>query len=276
MTVYIERKNKRLVYIEEKSTSDFWDKEWDRKDFKESILKEKDNLFLKILMKYIPNKKGRILEGGCGIGGKVYCMQKYGYRAIGVDYAKKTIKRVKEFMPQLDVRIGDIRNLPFPDDYFISYISLGVIEHFWEGYIEILKEMKRVLVNRGYLILSFPYTSPLRRLKMRLGLYDYKEITNKEREKFYQFALNEKNVIRDFEKAGFKFLEKQPNYGIKGFKEEIFIFKRILKFIMQKVYDYQGKNVWLIGFKYFLEKLLIKFGAGHMIFLVFRKLENKI
>ncbi|MFX0136207.1 MAG: class I SAM-dependent methyltransferase, partial [Candidatus Hodarchaeota archaeon] len=261
MKIYLDRKNKRLVRIHKKSTLDFWDKHWNKLDFKRSIIRQKYNHFLlKILMRYLPEKKGRILEGGCGIGGNIYCMQRYGYNAIGIDYAEKMIKRVKEFMPQLDVRVGDVRNLPFPDNHFIAYLSLGVIEHFWEGYDEILKEMKRVLINRGYLMLSFPYTSPLRRLKMRLGLYDDKELNIEEKENFYAFYLNEKTVIRDFKEAGFKFLEKQPDYGILGFIIEIFIFKKFFRFLMQKLYNYKGENFWIIGVKYFIEKFLLKCG----------------
>ncbi len=255
----------RLVYIGKAATPDFWNSHWDAESFKEAVEKGKDNRFvLKTLDKYIPDKKGRILEGGCGRGQVVYCMHIHGYKAIGIDFAEKTIERVKETFPELDVRVGDVRNLPFPDDYFTGYWSLGVIEHFWEGYYDILKEMRRVLISGGYVFLTFPYMSPLRRLKTKLGLY--KEFKGEGEDNFYQFALDSAAVIKDFEQLGFKLLEKKPTSGLKGFKDEVSIFKPIL----QKLYDYQGKSLWIKGFRYILDKMLAILGAGHMMFLVFK------
>jgi len=63
-----------------------------------------------------------------------------------------------------------------------------VIEHFWEGYNEILKEAKRVLKPKGYLFLTFPYMSPLRKFRANLGLYRILDFNNKSKnDDFYQF-----------------------------------------------------------------------------------------
>ena len=268
MKVYYDKENRRLVYIGESATPDFWDSHWDAENFRESIEGGKNNRFvLKTLNRYISDKNGRILEGGCGRGQVVYCMQAHGYESLGVDFAKKTIEQVKEAIPELDVREGDVRDLPFPDNYFRGYWSLGVIEHFWDGYHDILEEMRRVLVPGGYVFLTFPYMSPLRRLKAKLGLY--KEFKGEGRENFYQFALDPDTVIKDFEAIGFKLLDKKPTSGLKGLKDEVSIFKPIL----QKLYDYQGKSLWIRGFRYMLDKVLAPLGAGHTMFFVFQKYE---
>lgn len=265
MKVYYEKG--KLVYIGEKATPEFWDSHWDTESFKEAIERGKNNKFvLRMLRKYIPDKKGKILDGGCGRGQVVYCMQAHGFKAIGVDFAKKTIERVKEVIPELDVSVGDVRDLQFPDNYFVGYWSLGVIEHFWNGYHDILKEMRRVLINNGYLFLSFPYMSPLRKLKAKLGLYE--DFNEDEKENFYQFALEPKVVIRDYEAVGFKLLDKKTRAGLKGFKDEVSMFKPLL----QKLYDYSGSSLLVKGLKYILDKLLSTF-AGHDIFLVFQKHE---
>lgn len=265
MKIYYDKGNRRLVYIEESAAPDFWDSHWDTENFREAIESGKNNRFvLKTLQRYIPNKKGRILEGGCGRGQVVYCMQAHGYESLGVDFAKKTIEQVKEAIPELDVREGDVRDLQFHDNYFRGYWSLGVIEHFWDGYYDILEEMGRVLINGGYLFLTFPYMSPLRRLKAKLSLY--KEFKGEGKENFYQFALDPETVIKDFETIGFKLLDKKPTSGLKGFKDEVSMFKPIL----QKLFDYQGKSLWINGFSFVLDKVLATFGAGHMIFLVFK------
>ncbi len=266
MKVYYDKENRRLVYIGASATPDFWAGHWETEHLRESIERGKNNKFvLKTLRKYIPDKKGRILEGGCGRGQVVYCIHVHGYESVGIDFAKETIEKAKEAIPELDVRVGNVRNLQFPDNHFTGYWSLGVIEHGWDGYRDILKEMQRVLINGGYVFLTFPYMSPLRRLKAKLGLYEEFNRDREGKENFYQFALNPETVIRDFEAMGFELLEKKPRSGVKGFKDEVRIFKPLL----QKLYDYQGKNLVIRGVSFVLNKLLAPF-AGHSLFLVLR------
>jgi len=267
MKIYYDKEKRRLVYVEKSTTPDSWDSRWATENFKESIERAKDSRFiLGVLRKYIPDKKGRILEGGCGRGQWVYCMHVHGYEGVGIDFAKKTVGKTKEVFPELDVRLGDVRDLQFPDNYFVGYWSLGVIEHFQDGYREILNEIKRVLINGGYLFLSFPYMSVLRRWKVKLGLY--KEFTGEEKESFYQFVLNPDEAIRDLEASGFKLIKRRPLSGLKGFKDEFSIFKPLL----QKLYDYQGESLWVMGFRYVLDRVLAVF-TGHMIFLVLRNVK---
>ncbi len=271
MKRYLDKTNRRLVYVGKKATSDYWDHQWDVKEFRESVERGKNDISLrKTISTYLPDKKGKILEGGCGMGHKLYCMFIHGYKAIGVDFARKTIKRVKEVFPEFDVRLGDVRNLPFPDNTFVGYWSAGVIEHFWEGYDVILKEMRRVLIPGGYLFLSFPYMSPLRRLKAKIGLY--LEFNDEEKDDFFQFALNEKAVMADFKTIGFKLLEKKPRSTIKGFIDEVSSFKPFL----QKLLDYKGKNKWIQGSRFMLRKVLSYLGTGHSLFLVFKNVKSNL
>ncbi len=264
MKIMYEKEKGRLVYAGKSPSPDFWDSHWDLADLRESIERGKNSAFiLKRLRKYIPDKKGRVLEGGCGQGQIVYCMHVHGYESVGVDFAEKAVARTKELFPALDVRVGDVRDLPFPDDYFLGYWSLGVIEHFQEGYDAILKEMKRVLVNGGFLFLGFPYMSFLRKFKARLGRY--RPFTGEKMEDFYQYVLDEGAVTRELGSYGFKLIEKKPYSGLKGFKDEVAVFRSL----GQKLFDYGGKNLWVRGFRYIFD-ILLAFFAGHMILLVLR------
>lgn len=261
---YHDKRNKRLVYLGQGASSRFWEAHWEQNKFKDSVERGKESrLILRTLKKYIPDKKGRILDGGCGNGQVVYCMHAHGYEGAGVDFAEKTIRRVNEIFPELDVKLGDVRNLQFPDDHFVGYWSLGVIEHFVDGYIDILKEIRRVLVNGGCLFLSFPSMSYLRRLKAKMGLYQ--EFTGKRRGGFYQFVLSPDTVIRNLKANGFELIEKRSLSGLKGFKDEISLFKPLL----QKLHDYKGQSFWTNSFRFVLDNFLASF-AGHMTFLVLR------
>ena len=112
-----------------------------------------------------------------------------------------------------------------------GYISVGVIEHFWDGYDEIILEMSRTVRQGGYIFVSFPYMSPLRRFKNKLRLYqrDNSNGVNLDKNTFYQFALNPKTVIKKFKENNFVLIETYSFDGIKGFKDEIRIFVILFK-----------------------------------------------
>lgn len=265
MQKYFDKQNNRLIFIGEKSTSSFWDNHWEINDLKEKIRNVgKDNLVVRITKKWLSPEDGPILEGGCGTGQHCYALAKRGFKCIGVDYAQKTVAKVTEFVQEIDVRYGDVRELDFKDGYFAGYWSLGVIEHFWNGYYEIMIEMRRVLKPRAYLFLTFPYLSPLRNLKAKLGFYPLFD-NNATSDTFYQFAFDYKVVIKDLDKLGFKLMYKKAYSGIKGFKDEVAIFKNVL----QKLFDYKGKSVLLRGLRYTLVRAL-SFFAGHTMLLVLR------
>ena len=49
-----------------------------------------------------------------------------------------------------------------------AYWSLGVIEHFFNGYKEIAEEANRILKNKGFIFLTFPSMNILRKQKQNL------------------------------------------------------------------------------------------------------------
>ncbi|MCD4742138.1 MAG: class I SAM-dependent methyltransferase [Desulfobacteraceae bacterium] len=264
MPQYYDKSNNRLVYIEQKSSPDFWDAHWNIDDFRSRIERSKNNQFiLKNTQNFL--KEGVILEGGCGMGGNVYCLHHNGYSAFGVDSAKKTTSKINKYFPELNVVLGDVRDLKFDDDFFDAYWSLGVIEHYYEGYEDILKEMKRVIQKKGYVFVTFPYISPLRKFKAKLGLYEKYENNNCDPKNFYQFALNVKSVRIEFEKYGFILEYIKPFDGIKGFKDEVLIIKPVL----QKLYDYNGKNPLIFKLRSLSTNFLTTFSA-HMVLMIFQ------
>jgi SAM-dependent methyltransferase len=168
-------------------------------------------------------------------------------------------------MPELDVCLGDVRALPLADECLDGYLSVGVIEHFWDGYDRILAEMQRTIRPAGFLVLSFPYMSPLRRWKVSLQAYPTrtKGECEKWRHAFYQFALPDARVQRDLERLGFRLVERLTYNGIKGFKDELPWLKRWL----QPIYD--GKRGRRLRAP--MEKLLRPL-ASHSALLVMQKM----
>jgi len=231
---YLDKKNQRLVYIQQAATPNFWDSFWHTERIRDKIIDLSKYSFIpNITKKFLMPEDGPILEGGCGNAYNVYALYKEGFNCIGVDFAEKTIRLVNESFPELDVRVGDVRKLNFPDNYFAGYWSLGVIEHFWDGYEEIAAEMRRVIKPNGYLFVGFPYMSPVRRLKAKLNMY---EIYDKQKtDNFYQFALNIKNVRKYFEKLGFSLIGMKRSDGIKGAIEEFSFLKKPLLMLFRNL-----------------------------------------
>jgi len=230
MIKYYDKQNERLVYINPNSNDGFWDSIWNADNFEE-LIKIKNNPFIiNNTKKYLP-AGSRILEGGCGRGDKVYALHSNGYDVYGVDYAKETIKKIKGYVPEIKVACGDVRKLDFEDGFFDGYWSLGVIEHFYNGYGEIVNEMYRVLKRGGVLFMTVPSMSCLRRLKAKIGRYPQYSENEDMIKNFYQFALKPKQVIEKFENKGFKLLDNRKIEGRYGVSVEMNLSERMLQYL---------------------------------------------
>lgn len=141
-----------------------------------------------------------------------------------------------------------------------------MIEHFYEGYGAILDEMTRVIRMGGFLFLTFPVMSFLRKIKAHLGYYSNIPITfDAVREHFYQFALNSEMVIDDLNHAGFRLITEIGYDGLKGFKDEADTLKSLF---LQRIYD--SSSLLSRGFQTVIEPLISPW-CGHCILLVLEK-----
>ena len=155
MNRYYRKKDNVLVYIGSNANQDFWDNQWKEVNDKQKINFSKNSYVSDITKRYL-KPESKVIEGGCGRGNHVYSLKKNNYQSIGIDYAEQTVKEVSENYPQLDIRQGDVRSLELESDSIDGYWSIGVIEHFYEGYSDISREMHRVLRSGGYVfLLSF-------------------------------------------------------------------------------------------------------------------------
>ncbi len=252
--------------MSERATPEFWDQQWENKDWKKAITSSRKSRYLRgILRKYLPDKKSRILEGGCGNSHNVDAMDYWGYQAVGVDFAPKTIAKIKEVMPNLDVHCSDVRALNYENEYFDGYISLGVIEHFWEGYDDILREMKRVLKPGGYVFLTFPCVSIYD--KVRILLFVCKRFSGTEMPaNFYQFALEPESVKRDFEGVGFELVYMRRRDGLFGLTRYSAVFRHLYDFLVEVRKKSRMAKCFTAG----LTRALAPF-CGHIAFMIFKK-----
>lgn len=262
MMVY-DTQHKRLAIFGRQATPEFWDEQWNKNELLKRIKSGNTYHFLKkITQRYVP-RGGHILEGGCGTGQVVYALGTWGYEAFGVDFAPATVEMVTSLVPDLRISLGDVRHLNFPEASFDGYWSLGVIEHFWDGYGGIVEEAHRILKPGGFLFLSFPVMSPLRKLKARLGLYPRLD-SSSVHDPFYEFVLDADEVARSVEPLGFQLVHREAYDALKGVKDEFSIGKAAFQRL------YQARNPVARIFRFAFTILFARL-TGHMALLVFKK-----
>ena len=257
MEVFYYPRLKSLVYFGAASSAEHWDAHW------KDLPKMRHNAFvLKYTRKYVP-LSAQILEAGCGNGEKVLTLQKAGYQVTGIDWAKATVERINHSYPDLKIYQGDIRALPFPDISFDCYWSLGVIEHFAEGFEAPLKEASRVVRPGGVALVTVPSMSWLRRRKA--ARQNYPTIASLVRTDFFQYVYDPQVVIDGFKRHGFELVTSEGLDGVKGFKDEVSSLQWLLRLI------YQSNSLPVKVLRRILQLVLSPF-AGHIRLYVFRRL----
>lgn len=217
----------KLVYLAERATPEFWDARWVEEGAPAPV-NPRDKV-VTVTPRYL-EPGARVLEGGCGRGNKVRALADTGYNAVGIDFAAATVARANEVYPDLDIRTGDVRALDLAADSFDGYWSIGVIEHFWNGYDEILAEAARVLRPGGVLFLTAPWFSPLRQRKAAAG--DYPAIDfDAEPINFYQFALSRSEVSAALLGHGFEILEWSGTAAELSLQEDLSVFRSQIEWL---------------------------------------------
>ena len=214
-TIFYDEKNERLVYVDEAASHEYWDNHW-KDELKKTLTNPPRNQFYTALTKKYLKPGSVVLEGGCGKGDKVLALSKAGFNAIGIDFAENTVAEINRVRKDLDVRVGDVRALDLNDSSVDGYWSLGVIEHFYDGYDVIVKEMYRVIKSGGFLFLSFPSISEYRSKLIKQSFYKV-WVGDKESD-FYQFAFSDKSVIEKLDMVGFDLVETKYTGNLKGLR----------------------------------------------------------
>ena len=215
--IVYDRENDRLVYLSEPATAAYWEDLWAGMLSKENIAK--GDRFVLEETRRVLGKGSRVIDAGCGRGATVYGLAQGGFEASGIDYADGTVAAIREYFPDLNVQVGDVRDMPFEDASFDGVWSLGVIEHFVDGFAPVVQEMHRILRPGGFLFLTVPSVSPLKSCKIALG--SYQQFSPVDQSKFFQFAFRPEWVVSSISEFGFRFQRSRGRAGSLGLKEDL-------------------------------------------------------
>lgn len=101
------------------------------------------------------NKNAKILDAGCGTGYMLAYLSKFG-KTYGIDISPEAIKFCKERRVD-NVRQASIDKIPFQDNSFNLVTSFDVLYHQRvKDDIRSLKELHRVLIPQGFLLIRVP------------------------------------------------------------------------------------------------------------------------
>ncbi len=114
----------------------------------------------------------RVLDVGCGLGGKTVAYAEAGARAVGLDLVEENIAQSRRYAEEQGASAGflvaDAAALPVRDETFDTVVANDAMEHFADP-AAALAEMARSVVKGGAVWIFFtPHYSPL-----GSHLYDY-------------------------------------------------------------------------------------------------------
>ena len=96
-----------------------------------------------------------VLEAGCGEGYGADLIADAARSVIGLDYDEATVAHVRASYPRVDMRHGNLAELPLPDGAVDVVVNFQVIEHLWDQ-PQFVAECLRVLRPSGLLLMSTP------------------------------------------------------------------------------------------------------------------------
>ena len=110
-------------------------------------------LFEAMLNVSLVNQNTRFLDIGCGSGTSSDAAHRRGARVEGLDAASVMIDIAKKRVPSANFQVGDMEDLPFEDESFDVVFAANSIQ-FASDRANALNEMKRVCLERGYIVIG--------------------------------------------------------------------------------------------------------------------------
>jgi SAM-dependent methyltransferase len=100
---------------------------------------------------------GRILDLACGTGRIAIPLARRGFEVAGIDISRRVLEIARSEAPTLDLRLGDMRELPWDDASFDGVVNVWTAFGYFETQQEderVVAEVARVLRPGGVFVLD--------------------------------------------------------------------------------------------------------------------------
>lgn len=218
----------------------------------------------KIMWPYLSRlpRGSKVLDGGCGLGDWALYLTRAGYPTVGLDVSRVTIGKLQKMFPDMEFKVGDIRETGFPDGSFDVYFSWGTFEHFEEGFDRVVSEAFRVLKSGGWLFTSMPFVNVRHALGDTL-LGHWRLPPQTQRTRFYQWRLTRAELATILARHGFAV----EDVKIIGKRQG-------LQRLLQQWTGIPATSTFARGVAVLTSPFVPKVVVGHMILAIARKPQN--
>ena len=105
---------------------------------------------------YKEKLKLKLLDAGCGDGVLLERLSKISnLQLYGMDYNPQRVLKARNNVPKADIKIGDLKNMSYPKEYFDIIILSQVLEHIVEDVV-VLRNLYDAMNDKGIFILGVP------------------------------------------------------------------------------------------------------------------------
>lgn len=139
--------------------------------------------------------KGSVLNLGCSIGGHNYALNTLGFKTYGIDISKYAINNSIAG----GCIVGDIKDMPYRDEYFDNVLAFDVMEHIPMDYlVQSIGEIRRI--TKKIFLARIPFEKTLERHAWYIadGIFDH--YTHFEPQKWVSLF---DSIFMEFKKADF-------------------------------------------------------------------------
>lgn len=227
MILDIDKKNESIIFS------------WREEEFDQLLKSCNFDDGVQLSLKYLVDKKLKILEAGCGAGRVVKYLYDHGFKDVcGIEMNGDAVSFLNSRYPELNVVAGNILMMPYQKNTFDVVLSYGVVEHFPAGPEMALAALFEVVKPGGVAIITVPSFNILRRISYYISLCDFRRYNwlrklwkknllkrngfcnglyiDPQFGNFFEYRFTKKQFEYYLNNAGFQIIESKPIAHIDG------------------------------------------------------------
>lgn len=152
--------------------------------------------------------KGKVLDIGCGGGRNVAFLAASGYNVYGIDYTQTSVDMTRQRLKMANltakIEVGDVRNMPYQNDFFDAIFCYGVLCYCDKvGIKHGINEIYRILKPNAKAHLQVRNLNDFRYLDAK-KTSKYTAISNpsfaKQENEYEMYYFDENEIFRKFNK----------------------------------------------------------------------------